>query len=618
VISQQGERKITLNGEIKTGGADSSLYDISIDVDNIPLDSTLEEALPSGQKSLFEKYRPSGITEGRIKVFTQGDSPGNYAADLSFTEASMSSDKLLFPVTDISARAVFAPGLVDVKEFSGMYGESPMSLTGHFQTDPEKQTLYAMSFSLKDVKLDNDFLELVPESMNKIVSRLKPDGKINFTAELDKKSYTEPPDYRVTVNCLGNAIQLPDFPQPLRDITGTLIVETGKIELDDVAVSIGDVDPKMEEIAAVKLNGDLILDGDKLTDSLLQLSADEITFDERLKQILPQQAISLYDKISPVGSFGLDMNDVKIHFADGGQKSVDFAGAIILKKCGFNMSGARTELNMIMNTNGAYQTEDGLSLCRVAIDNGEMIIQDKSLTNLKADICYDPNLEQWSTESFVADCYDGKTTGKFIFTHKDGLPAEHVLQIAFDNIDLKKYLSDKGPEKVGDNAHTSGKMSGSLSINTRDDVRNPRIGSLRLKIHDMQVGKLSPLGKLLQVLNLNEPSDYAFDQMYVDSYIKGDGMLVKKLDLSGRGFAFYGSGWMDLISRDINLILTARGKRLATDDPSILQSLTEGLGQAVVRMEVTGNFDDPDIKTKALPVIEGTLQILVTGPKASD
>jgi hypothetical protein len=141
---------------------------------------------------------------------------------------------------------------------------------------------------------------------------------------------------------------------------------------------------------------------------------------------------------------------------------------------------------------------------------------------------------------------------------------------------------------------------------------------LRLKINDMRVGKLSPLAKLLQVLNLTEPSDYAFDQMFVDSYIKGDNMFVKKLDLSGRGFAFYGSGWMDLVSRNINLILTARGRRLATDDPSILQSLTEGLGQAVVRMEVTGNFDDPDVKTKALPVIEGTLQILVTGSKASD
>jgi hypothetical protein len=79
--------------------------------------------------------------------------------------------------------------------------------------------------------------------------------------------------------------------------------------------------------------------------------------------------------------------------------------------------------------------------------------------------------------------------------------------------------------------------------------------------------------------------------------------------LSGRNIAFYGSGSMDLKSRNVNMALTSRGRRLATDNPSLLQSLTEGLGQAVVRMDVTGDLYDPKITTKTLPVIEQTLQI---------
>jgi len=43
-----------------------------------------------------------------------------------------------------------------------------------------------------------------------------------------------------------------------------------------------------------------------------------------------------------------------------------------------------------------------------------------------------------------------------------------------------------------------------------------------------------------------------------------------------------------------------------------LQSLTEGLGGAVVRMEVTGNVHDPKIETKTLPLVEDTLKILGT------
>ena len=130
----------------------------------------------------------------------------------------------------------------------------------------------------------------------------------------------------------------------------------------------------------------------------------------------------------------------------------------------------------------------------------------------------------------------------------------------------------------------------------------------------MQVGQLSLPAKLLQVLKLTESKDFAFDQMFVDSYIRRNDLLIKKLDLSGQSVAFYGSGRMNLKTRNVDLVLTARGRRLATADPSILQSLSEGLGQAVVRMEVTGDFYDPKVTTKTLPLIGKTLQILGTKP----
>jgi hypothetical protein len=43
-----------------------------------------------------------------------------------------------------------------------------------------------------------------------------------------------------------------------------------------------------------------------------------------------------------------------------------------------------------------------------------------------------------------------------------------------------------------------------------------------------------------------------------------------------------------------------------------LQSLTEGVGHALVRLEVTGNYREPKVTTTALPVIGETLGILGT------
>jgi hypothetical protein len=69
---------------------------------------------------------------------------------------------------------------------------------------------------------------------------------------------------------------------------------------------------------------------------------------------------------------------------------------------------------------------------------------------------------------------------------------------------------------------------------------------------------------------------------------------------------------MDLPTEELNLTLTARGARLGAAEPSVLQSLTESLGGAVVRMEVTGTANSPHVQTKALPVLEDSLRLLGT------
>jgi len=616
VLSQENERLITLNGLIETDG---SIYDIVVNINNLALDSALEKVLPERQKILYNKLCPSGLVDGGVRILVKENEPVSYIADLLFKKASIYSEELSSPISEIEARAVFTPDSVDVRNFSGLYRASPISLTGQIRPVQELQALYHLTVNLEKMKFNEDFYDLLPRSLKETVAGLKPTGEVDLGIDINKYDLTEPSDYRIAVHCRDNSINLPNFSNPLKDITGTLIIDANSVELEDLAMSIGDADSTAEGIAALKLNGRLALDSGAVTEAFLCLSGDKISFDERLKQILPQQARSLYDRLTPSGSFGLDFNDIRIRFGDRGQKSIDFAGRINIETCRLNQPGGGTQLeNCILRTEGLYQTDGGLSQCRVTVDDGRLRIKGKSFTSLEADICFDPNRQIWSTENFVSDYYGGKTTGKFELKQSGNGPLEHVLQIAFNNVDLKQYLSDTNLETKGENTYATGKMSGSLCMNTHITEESTRIGSLRINIEDMQVGKLSPLGKLLQVLNLTEPSDYAFDRMFLDSYIRDNGLFIAKLDLSGQSIAFYGSGWMDLTSRNINLTLTARGRRLATDNPSILQSLTEGLGQAVVRMDVGGTLDEPVVKTKALPMIEETLQILGTKSKASE
>ena len=615
VISQLNERKITVNGEVTAYGSDRPKYDVSIDVNNIPLDSTLEAALPERQRYLYHQFDIVGLADGRIKVSTseQNLDAASFIADLSFKKTSLKSEQFPQVISDISARAVFTPDLVRIENFNGRHGRQLVSLTGRiWPAEKAKQSRYSLSLSARQAPLNDDLFVLLPKSLKKIVSELQPKGKVNFSADLNKAGGKDSPDYRIGVDCLGNSVNFKWFAYPLKDITGILTITKDKIKLVDITAAPSDRVWIKADTSTIRLNGEISLADNAFSNGRFGLSAKDIFFEEQLGAALPESIASFFRKLSPIGRFDLDLEDIKITRAEDGEKYIDFDGIVRFKNCGFKISGARTEWDAALKTKGLYKTGDGLHKAQAFLSADNLRIQGKSFTDLKADIYYDRELRNWATRNLVADCYGGKLTGRYEFKQPADAPLEYLLQVGFDNVDLKQFLSDTRLEAASGTERTTGKMDGSLSVSGRIDDSSSRIGVCRLVITDMRVGELPPLAKLLQVLKLTEPKDFAFDQMLVDSYIRHNGLFFRKLDLSGESLAFYGSGRMDLQSRDIDLTLTARGQRLATADPSILQSLTEGLGQAVVRMEVTGDVYDPHVTTKTFPVFKDSLEILGT------
>ncbi|MBA7697022.1 hypothetical protein ES703_105680 [subsurface metagenome] len=480
-------------------------------------------------------------------------------------------------ISDISAKTVFTPDLIRIENLTGRYGKSSVSLAGRIWPGGEaKKPGYCLSLGAEQVELNDDLIGLLPTSLKKIVSGLQPEGKINFSANLNRGGRDDCPDYRLIVDCLGNSVNFEPFPYPLKDLTGRLIITTDSITLEDVTATAVDNIQAIANISTVKLNGEIALADNAFGGGWFQPSAGDITL-----------------------------------------------------------------------------TAESLK------------IKGKSLTGLRADIYYDLEMESWVAKNLIADCYGGRLAGK-LELRKPGEPRplpqrrgeadlEYVLQVGFDNIDLNQFLPDtiqdsestnkrngglRGKGKNGKlqsvksvrdparrepksvvkkvvsdskfKGYTSERMSGSLSVRGTVGDNDWRIGRCRLQISDIQVGRLSPLVKLLQ-LKLTESEQFAFDRMLVDSYIKNDRLFFRQVDLAGKDLAFTGSGWMDLQSRNVDLILFARGHhRLATAEPSVLQSLAEGLSGAVVRMEVTGNFYDPQVETRTLPVIKDSLQILGT------
>ncbi len=554
LTSQIDNRKVILNGKVITG-SNGTTYNIEIKADDLPLDSKLVAALPEKQRKFWNRIDTAGALSG--------------------------------------------------------------NLTGRIFSAKENRKLrYHFSLNTGKMELNDKLIGIMPESTGKIISSLQPKGNVNVVVDLDKLS-DDKTNYKIIVTCLGNNINFEKFAYPLRNIYGDVIIAKDTIELRDITATTANNIQVTQKEPTIKVNGKMSLADNIFSEGTFRFSVNDILLDKRLGIALPEKMRDHYTKLSPTGQFDMDFESIKIFNDANSGRCVDFDGDIIFKDCAFGTFPAITDLKATLKTKGRYNIKDGFHNSRLSLFADNMKIIGKSLTDIEADINYYRNQKVWSTKNIVADCYQGNVTSKLELRAHDEGAFEYVLQAGFDNVDLKQFLSDTKSEETSRSDYSSGQMNGSLSVGGRVGDNASRIGRCRLKITDMQVGKLSPVAKLLRVLKMTKPTDFAFKQMLVDSYIKHNKLLLHDVDLSGKSLAFNGSGQMDLQNQTIDLSLTARShRRLASDEPGVLESLTEGLSHAVVRLDVTGNFFDPDVKTKTLPVIKETLELIGTRPAA--
>ena len=563
VVSQTDGRRIALDGKVTGQGTERLGYDISIDANNIPLDPALRAALAQRQRDLYDQFKPAGLADGIIKFSKspQPELPPTFTADLSFKQVSLNSDRFLLPITDVVAAAIFEPDLIDIRKFAGRYGDTPVSLKGQiwpgYQDQPAR---YSLALEFKGTLLNHDLFELLPESAAKIVADFRPEGKIDLTAKMSKLEPNDSADYRFVINCLGSSVEIPQFSYPLKDITGTITITPNAVEFRDVNAVPGDAVLVKLNTAFIRLDGSVSLENNAFKNALLKIQTNDIFFDSRLGLALPVGMHPLYNKLVPPAHFDLDLDEVRIAPAPDGRKNIDIKGrarlkqcdlkiygaaakfdadldlqrlkitptadgeryidiktAASLKNCSLPISGAKAQLDAVLDIEGLYKTNHDFQNCRLLIDGQSFRILGKTFENLKTEIRYSPEIQTWASRSLTADCYGGKLIGKLEFSKTPETPLGYTLQTSFQNVDLKKILADTEMRSERQDDHTTGKMEGSLNIGAKLGDNASRLGTCKLSIVDMQVGRLSPLAKLLQVLRFSEPTKFAFGQMFLDS-----------------------------------------------------------------------------------------------------
>jgi hypothetical protein len=593
----------------------------------------LLSALPQAQRQIYEQLGATGVADGQIRIFTpsEGDKQASFTADVSFKQASFAGEEFPFLITNVSGETVFTEDSILIKSLRGRYGGGNVSLTGTAWPGKTPEDWgYDLDLNAKEIELEKDFVGSFPQWFGLNLSKLRSDGHIDFTAHLDKMAGAEP-DYAIDLECLGNSIDFEYFPYPLIDVRGRIELRRDGIRVDDLSARAEEDALTGSRSGAIEMDGQVVLGPERWEQMTFDVEARDIWFDERFGKALPENIGSSYRQFSPSGRF--DLSGVRIGLSNNDQADwvVDFEGDVTFKDCSAQTFAPITGFNArLAGVKGSYGTKTGFTSSEGILDVESFRIKGVLLKDFHADILYNEPERKWHTENIVGRLYGGGLTGNFELKESPELGWMYTLDAGFDDVQLEQFLEDadvygrpvdtqtyeamhmpsSDRPAVAERVYTKGQMGGRLCIQEKISAAQRRTGRIRLAIGDMEIGRLSPISKLLLVLNLNEPTDFAFDRMLVDAYLDGEKVDFENFDLSGESVAFTGSGALDLKDQKVDLKLTARGRRLAGSEPGILGSITEGLGSGIVRMDVKGDIYDPEITTKTLPVLEATLGIL--------
>ena len=621
VVSQYEGRCITLNGHITETGTERPRYNITIDANDIPIDSTLKAALPAKQREFYENFEVDALTDVRITVFPNevGRRPVEYIAEASIKNASLIYEKFPLPLTNVNAEAILTPDLVRLESMTGQSGEGKVNVSGRIWPANEANPTpgFCLSVEAETLELDDKWLGALPEGASKIVAQLQPRGKLNISANLnvnvDVRGADCPP-YDIAIECLGMQINFVKFPYPIKNVMGNITVTPNNVELKNLtATTAPEAIAEAQEPAKIALDGNIVFEGGEVNSGRFSFYAHDILLDDRLAEALPGGTADAYRSISPTGRIDLNINKADFSTDSAGEKWLDIAGRLAFKKCDFGSQKTLSQLKAELTADVLYKLNHGLWAGQADLKADSLKIKDRLVNDLRAAVTYDPEEGTFASREFTADCYGGKVIGDIELKQPGGDGSKYVLQLAFDNVEVKEILSAKAASRQRGDSPTRGRVSGVFSAAGTLGRAASSIGRLNVSVSNMALARRSLLGKVLTAMQLNEPTDFIFSDMTVEAYLKESNIVFEQVYMSGRSMVLQGSGQLDLKNNDVDLDFTAFGKRI-TSEPSFLESLAKGLGSAVVKVKVHGNVEEPDIQTTTLPVIRTPLEIFGTKP----
>jgi hypothetical protein len=588
--------RLTADGVVSFDRSGVTDVDVTVQARAIPLEGQLRAALPATFAAKLHEFSARGRIDVDANLALDRDAPGGvrYQARVAIRDGTMTPAVMPITLTGVQGSIDLQPGHIMIPEISARYGDARISAAGDIHGEGDAASA-AVTVSAYGIRLDEQIREALPKSWRNALGDWRMEGLADTRTELrtgpglgDKESAS------TRVKIRNGRVSHPRLPAPLEGVTGELLSDEDGMRLERTHGRYG--------AAEVQIEGIWRKSGERYAGEMT-LTAFGLALDERVRALLPQGVVSVWDKVNPAGHVDLHFDRLIFSAGEGADvPPVTVNGYVELRDV--TLRGSTNPVRFTGTLSGIGTVcvgERGTSL------DGRLELSSLKwgahhITGLTSDWSLARTQEGDGVVVFpeiAGELYRGRLSGKLDLRVTDA-NVTYDLSTMLQGMQLRSFIAAEraGTGRVGEVPDVHGQVNAGLYASGKlGDVASRRGGG-RVEIVDGQLYRSPILLAILNVLNLTMPLDQALDEARGEFFLLADRLQFQEIVLRGDTLALTGSGTMTLADRAVDWHLVNVSPNTWARVP-VLAEFMEGASRELVELHITGPIAEPRVQARS-------------------
>ena len=225
VTARSGPTSMELNCCCSDFLSDQPQLDLSAQIRQLPLDGRLQKVLPARFLDDWEKFSPTGTVDADINLQMADN---RLVPNVTVTCRDISFAYYKFPLRLRQGRGTIqlVGSHISVRDFTAVTGGQTIQLAAEFQDPGPRATGWLDLRSIGPIPLNQELIEAMTPTGQKIVQSLQPNGGITLArGRIEKRSPDEQLHTRWDIELVDCSLQYERFPYAIHKISGHLVLE---------------------------------------------------------------------------------------------------------------------------------------------------------------------------------------------------------------------------------------------------------------------------------------------------------------------------------------------------------------------------------------------------------